>query len=84
MRIPSKGEIVRTDTASVEIVIASSDSVRLKLDIDGDPTGSLVRWRGPPPPTAGVVAPKTAAQEGGAGRSYAADTDALRCEGYHP
>ena len=43
MRIPSKGEIVRTDTAyQGEIVILPSDSVRLN-DVLGDQTGSLVK-----------------------------------------
>lgn len=43
MRIPSKGEIVRTDTAyQGEIVILPSDSVRLN-DVLGDKPGSLVK-----------------------------------------
>ena len=64
MRIPSKGEIVRTDTAHKgEIVILPSDSVRLN-DVLGIKPGSLVkRWREAPlPMLRTTIAPKTAAQ----------------------
>ena len=51
MRIPFKGEIVRTDTAHKgEIVILSSDSVGLN-DVLGDNTWlPRERWRDAPPP----------------------------------
>ena len=64
MRIPSKGEIVRTDTAYPgEIVILPSDSVRL-TDVLGDPTRlPRKRWREDPlPMLRTTIAPKTAAQ----------------------
>ena len=64
MRIPSKGEIVRTDTAyQGEIVILPSDSVRLN-DVLGDPTRlPRKRWREDPlPMLRTTIAPKTAAQ----------------------
>nr|AYM48214.1 tetracycline resistance protein TetO [uncultured Lactobacillus sp.] len=64
MRIPSKGEIVRTDTAYPgEIVILPSDSVRLN-DVLGDPTRlPRKRWREDPLPMLRTsIAPKTAAQ----------------------
>jgi len=64
MRIPSKGEIVRTDTAyQDEIVILPSDSVRLN-DVLGDQT-RLPRkmWSDAPlPMLRTTIAPKTAAQ----------------------
>ena len=64
MRIPSKGEIVRTDTAHKgEIVILPSDSLRLN-DILGDKT-QLPRemWSDAPlPMLRTTIAPKTAAQ----------------------
>ena len=64
MRIPSKGEIVRTDTAHKgEIVILPSDSLRLN-DILGDKT-QLPRemWSDVPfPMLRTTIAPKTAAQ----------------------
>ena len=54
MRIPSKGEIVRTDTAyQGEIVILPSDSVRLN-DVLGDQTRlPRKRWREDPSPCCG-------------------------------
>ena len=64
MRIPSKGEIVRTDTAYPgEIVILPSDSVRLN-DVLGDQTRlPRKRWREDPlPMLRTTIAPKTAAQ----------------------
>ena len=64
MRIPSKGEIVRTDTAYPgEIVILPSDSVRLN-DVLGDQTRlPRKRWREDPLPMLRTsIAPKTAAQ----------------------
>ena len=64
MRIPSKGEIVRTDTAyQGEIVILPSDSVRLN-DVLGDQTRlPRKRWREDPlPMLRTTIAPKTAAQ----------------------
>ena len=64
MRIPSKGEIVRTDTAYPgEIVILPSDSVGLN-DVLGDDTRlPRERWRDAPlPMLRTTIAPKTAAQ----------------------
>ena len=64
MRIPSKGEIVRTDTAyQGEIVILPSDSVRLN-DVLGDQTRlPRKRWREDPlPMLRTTIAPKTATQ----------------------
>ena len=63
MRIPSKGEIVRTDTAyQGEIVILPSDSVRLN-DVLGDQTRlPRKRWRETLPMLRTTIAPKTAAQ----------------------
>ena len=50
MRIPSKGEIVRTDTAyQGEIVILPSDSVRLNDVLGDQPRLPRKRWRGGPP-----------------------------------
>ncbi len=74
MRIPSKGEIVRTDTAyQGEIVILPSDSVRLN-DVLGDQT-RLPRKkvaRGPPPHAADDdCAENGSAKRTAAGRSYA-------------
>ena len=64
MRIPFKGEIVRTDTAHKgEIVILSSDSVGLN-DVLGDNTWlPRERWRDAPlPMLRTTIAPKTATQ----------------------
>ena len=64
MRIPSKGEIVRTDTAHKgEIVILPSDSVGLN-DVLGDDTRlPRERWCDAPlPMLRTTIAPKTAAQ----------------------
>ena len=64
MRIPSKGEIVRTDTAHKgEIVILPSDSVGLN-DVLGDNTQlPRERWRDAPlPMLRTTIAPKTATQ----------------------
>ena len=61
---PSKGEIVRTDTAyQGEIVILPSDSVRLN-DVLGDQTRLPVKGgaRTPSPMLRTTIAPKTAAQ----------------------
>ena len=61
MRIPSKGEIVRTDTAyQGEIVILPSDSVRLN-DVLGDQTRlPRKRWREDPlPMLRTTIAPKS-------------------------
>ena len=85
MRIPSKGEIVRTDTAYPgEIVILPSDSVRLN-DVLGDPTRlPRKRWREDPlPMLRTTIAPKTAAQRERLldALTQLADTDPLlRCE----
>ena len=85
MRIPSKGEIVRTDTAYPgEIVILPSDSVRLN-DVLGDPTRlPRKRWREDPLPMLRTsIAPKTAAQRERLldALTQLADTDPLlRCE----
>ena len=85
MRIPSKGEIVRTDTAYPgEIVILPSDSVRLN-DVLGDPTRlPRKRWREDPLPMLRTsIAPKTAAQKRRLldALTQLADTDPLlRCE----
>ena len=73
MRIPSKGEIVRTDTAyQGEIVILPSDSVRLN-DVLGDQTRLPVKGgaRTPSPCCGRRLRQKTAAQRTAAGRSYA-------------
>ena len=67
MRIPSKGEIVRTDTAYPgEIVILPSDSVRLN-DVLGDPTRlPRKRWREDPLPMLRTsIAPKRQRKENG-------------------
>ena len=64
MRIPSKGEIVRTDTAHKgEIVILPSDSVGLN-DVLGDNTRlPRERWCDAPLPMLRMtITPKTAAQ----------------------
>ena len=85
MRIPSKGEIVRTDTAYPgEIVILPSDSVRLN-DVLGDQTRlPRKRWREDPlPMLRTTIAPKTAAQRERLldALTQLADTDPLlRCE----
>ncbi len=85
MRIPSKGEIVRTDTAyQGEIVILPSDSVRLN-DVLGDQTRlPRKRWREDPlPMLRTTIAPKTAAQRERLldALTQLADTDPLlRCE----
>ena len=85
MRIPSKGEIVRTDTAYPgEIVILPSDSVRLN-DVLGDPTRlPRKRWREDPLPMLRTsIAPKTAAQREQLldALTQLSDTDPLlRCE----
>lgn len=85
MRIPSKGEIVRTDTAYPgEIVILPSDSVRLN-DVLGDQTRlPRKRWREAPlPMLRTTIAPKTAAQRERLldALTQLADTDPLlRCE----
>ena len=85
MRIPSKGEIVRTDTAyQGEIVILPSDSVRLN-DVLGDQTRlPRKRWREDPlPMLRTAIAPKTAAQRERLldALTQLADTDPLlRCE----
>ena len=85
MRIPSKGEIVRTDTAYPgEIVILPSDSVRLN-DVLGDQTRlPRKRWREDPLPMLRTsIAPKTAAQRERLldALTQLADTDPLlRCE----
>lgn len=67
MRIPSKGEIVRTDTAyQGEIVILPSDSVRLN-DVLGDQTRlPRKRWREDPlPMLRTTIAPKRQRKENG-------------------
>ena len=85
MRIPSKGEIVRTDTAHKgEIVILPSDSVGLN-DVLGDKTRlPRERWRDAPlPMLRTTIAPKTAAQRERLldALTQLADTDPLlRCE----
>ena len=85
MRIPSKGEIVRTDTAHKgEIVILPSDSLRLN-DILGDKT-QLPRemWSDVPfPMLRTTITPKTAEQRDRLldALTQIADTDPLlRCE----
>ena len=73
MRIPSKGEIVRTDTAyQGEIVILPSDSVRLN-DVLGDQTRlPRKRWREDPSHAADDdCAENGSAKRTAAGRSYA-------------
>ncbi len=86
MRIPSKGEIVRTDTAyQGEIVILPSDSVRLNDVLGATKPGSLVKGgaRHPLPMLRTTIAPKTAAQRERLldALTQLADTDPLlRCE----
>ena len=73
MRIPSKGEIVRTDTAYPgEIVILPSDSVRLN-DVLGIKPGSPRKGGARPlPMLRTTIAPKNgSAKRTAAGRSYA-------------
>ena len=85
MRIPSKGEIVRTDTAHKgEIVILPSDSVGLN-DVLGDDTRlPRERWRDAPlPMLRTTIAPQTATQRERLldALTQLADTDPLlRCE----
>ena len=90
MRIPSKGEIVRTDTAyQGEIVILPSDSVRLN-DVLGDQTRLPVKGGARTlPMLRTTIAPKTAAQRERLldALTQLADTDplfALRSGFHHP
>ena len=89
MRIPSKGEIVRTDTAyQGEIVILPSDSVRLN-DVLGDQTRPVKGGARTPSHAADDDCAETAAQRERLldALTQLADTDplfALRSGFHHP